>query len=177
MASPGTSDNPVVHRNITKQFYFLHFHSYQTISTFLDIRTQNILRKTVLLLRMSSSGMLRHVALVRTDVSEELSTSFIRVTRIGELGTALDVTSNPHMLRRNTSVLTGATQRNIPEDTILHSHCSENLKSYIVLLLHGSELQEMSLADRSYIHTHTAVSKTNMWVGGGGLDWLPCPLQ
>jgi hypothetical protein len=37
--------------------------------------------------------MLRHVALVRTDVSEELSASFIRVTRIGELGTTLGVTS------------------------------------------------------------------------------------
>jgi hypothetical protein len=31
------------------------------------------------------------------------------------------------------SVLTGATQRNIPEDGILHSHCRENLKSYIAL--------------------------------------------
>jgi hypothetical protein len=38
---------------------------------------------------MSSSGMLRRVALVRTDVSEELSSSFIRPTRIGELGTTL----------------------------------------------------------------------------------------
>jgi hypothetical protein len=38
--------------------------------------------------------MLRGVALVRTDVSEELSASFIRVTRIGELGT-LAITSNP----------------------------------------------------------------------------------
>jgi hypothetical protein len=40
---------------------------------------------------MPSSGMLRRVALVRTDVSEELSASFIRVTRISELGTTLAV--------------------------------------------------------------------------------------
>jgi hypothetical protein len=39
--------------------------------------------------RMASSGMLGRVALVRIDVSEELSTSFIRVTRIGEPGTTL----------------------------------------------------------------------------------------
>jgi hypothetical protein len=43
---------------------------------------------------MASSGMLRLVALVRTDVSEDLSTSIIRMTRIGELGTMLAVTSN-----------------------------------------------------------------------------------
>jgi hypothetical protein len=45
--------------------------------------------------------MLRRVVLVRTDVSEELSASFIRVTRIGELGTTLAVTSNRRTLRRN----------------------------------------------------------------------------
>jgi hypothetical protein len=38
---------------------------------------------------MASSGMLRRVALVRSDVSEELSASFIREARIGELGTTL----------------------------------------------------------------------------------------
>jgi hypothetical protein len=43
---------------------------------------------------MASSGMLRRVALARTDVSEERSASFIRVTRIGELGTTLAITSN-----------------------------------------------------------------------------------
>jgi hypothetical protein len=59
---------------------------------------------------------------VRTDVSEELGASFIRVTRIGELGTTLAVTSN-----RNT--------KNIPEDAILYGHRRENLKSYKTSLL------------------------------------------
>jgi hypothetical protein len=38
--------------------------------------------------------MLRRVVRVRTDVSEELSASFIRGTRIGEPETTLAVTSN-----------------------------------------------------------------------------------
>jgi hypothetical protein len=38
---------------------------------------------------MVSSGMLRLVGFVRTDVSEELRASVIRVTRIGKLGTTL----------------------------------------------------------------------------------------
>jgi hypothetical protein len=43
---------------------------------------------------MVSSGMLRRVPLVRTDVSEESSASSVMVTRIGELGTTLTLTSN-----------------------------------------------------------------------------------
>jgi hypothetical protein len=38
-------------------------------------------------MKKASSGMLRRLTLVGTDVSEELSASFIRVTRISELGT------------------------------------------------------------------------------------------
>jgi hypothetical protein len=54
---------------------------------------------------MPSSRMLPPVALVRTDVSEERSTSIIRVTRFGEIRKKLAVTSNQGMLRRNTTCI------------------------------------------------------------------------
>jgi hypothetical protein len=62
--------------------------------------------------------------------------STVRVTRIGELGTTLAVTSNRCMLRRNTndmSVLRRGTRPNIPGDGIRHSRGRENLKFYRAL--------------------------------------------
>jgi hypothetical protein len=50
---------------------------------------------------MVSSGLLRRVAIAKTDVSEELGASFIRVARIVEIGTTLAITSNRRTLRRN----------------------------------------------------------------------------
>jgi hypothetical protein len=67
---------------------------------------------------MASSVMLRFVALVRTDVLEKLSASFIRVTRIGELGTTLAVTSNRRTLRRYTNRLL-VTASVVPSSLIL----------------------------------------------------------
>jgi hypothetical protein len=82
---------------------------------------------------MVSSGMLHRVALVRTDVAKKRSASIIRVTRIGELGTTL---KNGVFW-----VVTRATRRNNPEDTILHSHRRENLKSYIATEVLCEEIQ------------------------------------
>jgi hypothetical protein len=57
---------------------------------------------------MTSSGMLRRVTLVITDVSEEpILVTMMEMIRSSE-----------------TSVLTRATRRNITEDSILHSHPS-----------------------------------------------------
>jgi hypothetical protein len=88
--------------------------------------------------------MLRRVALVRTDVSDELRASILRVTRIGKLRTTIRlVTANVFLSSTilvtlmmevlsssETSVLTRGTLRNISEDANLHSHRRENLKSY-----------------------------------------------
>jgi hypothetical protein len=78
---------------------------------------------------MTSSGMLCRVSLVRTDVSEVLSSSIIRVTRIGKLGKMLTVTSSQVLVTlmmealssSETSVLTRATWFNIPEEGLLQS--------------------------------------------------------
>jgi hypothetical protein len=51
-------------------------------------------------IKMPSSGILRRVVFVRTNVSEEGSASIILVTRIGELGTTLAITNNRRTLQR-----------------------------------------------------------------------------
>jgi hypothetical protein len=86
--------------------------------------------------------MLRRVALLRAEVSEKPSDSFIRVTRICELGTdtlllvtASVVPSSPILVTlmkeaissSETSVLTRATWRHIPEGGIVTAVNTSNL--------------------------------------------------
>jgi hypothetical protein len=97
--------------------------------------------------------MIRRVVLVRTYVLEELHASIVRVIEIDELSflrrvrrlviTANFVPNSPILVAltmeplssSEMSVPTRATRRNNPEDTILHSHHRENLKSYKVSVL------------------------------------------
>jgi hypothetical protein len=83
--------------------------------------------------RMQSSGMLRHVALVRTDVLEELGTTllcicykvFLRSLRqllimanVAPSSSILVTLMMEPLSSPETLVLTRATRRNIPEDSI-----------------------------------------------------------
>jgi hypothetical protein len=87
--------------------------------------------------------MLRRVALVRADVSEELSATFIRVTRIGELGTTLAVTNNWRtldfvFLRSVRQLLVMANI--VPSSTIL-----------VTLMMEGLSSSETSVLNKSHM--------------------------
>jgi hypothetical protein len=88
------------------------------------------------------------MALVRTHVSEERIASFIRMTKIGELGTMLAITSNQSMLRRNSvlyyndilflcSILQLLVITNIPSSPILVTLMMKAIQSSEMSVLEG----------------------------------------
>jgi hypothetical protein len=62
-----------------------------------------------------------------------------------------------------TSVLTGATRRNNPEDTILHSHRRENLKSYNVTSDNTGFVQATTKSEGKLYISFTSVAYWHEW--------------
>jgi DNA-directed RNA polymerase specialized sigma54-like protein len=110
------------------------------------------------------------VALVRTDVSEELSASFIRGTRIGELGTKLAVTSNRRSVRRllvrlsstETSVITRATRVT-----------SQKTAFFVVTAVKTSNLTLRNVADHLSVNICTVMCVLAVGVLPNSLHIIP----
>jgi hypothetical protein len=112
--------------------------------------------------------MLRRVPLVRTDVSKECSASIIirsiRRSVLRKLDTANVVLSSSilvtlmmeALLSFETSILTRATRRNIPEGGIFHSHRRENHKSYRFVKSH-------QIVNEAIINLCISVSQRNLY--------------
>jgi hypothetical protein len=75
--------------------------------------------------------MLRCVALVRTDVSEEPMRRLLVTASVVPSSPIFVTLMKEAISSSETSALTRATRHDIPEDGILHSHRRENLKSYL----------------------------------------------
>jgi hypothetical protein len=130
---------------------------------------------------MASSGMLRRVGLVRTDVSEEFSASIIRVTRICKLGTTLAVTTTEE---RSEDILTSRVIQLLFTANFFLS--SPILVTLIMEVVRSSKPSVLTRATRrnisrdgilpniflgSSIYTRHKVRSTCVYSGGGGIGY------
>jgi hypothetical protein len=80
---------------------------------------------------MASSGMLRRVTLVRTKTFLSILRPLLVTADVVPSSPILVTLLTEELSSYETSDPTRATRPGIPEDTILHSHSRENLKSYM----------------------------------------------
>jgi hypothetical protein len=102
---------------------------------------------------MPSPGMLRRVALVRSDVAVECSTLCLLVTANVVPSSPIFVTQMTEaILSSEISILNRAVLHNMKEDGILYSHHRGNLKSY--LLSNGSLPSIQFIASETSVKPH-----------------------
>jgi hypothetical protein len=108
--------------------------------------------------------MLRSVALVRTDISEERRASFIRVKRIGELGTTLALTSN----RRKLLVFLRSVRRLLITASLVHSslirvtlmkEALTSSETSVLIRPHGVTSQKTPFFNKHYVISDDAHSR------------------
>jgi hypothetical protein len=141
---------------------------------------------------MPSPGLWRHVDLMWTDVSDERTASIFSVEK-----SASDVPAWASVCRlkppahagssfadfstlkmeairsSETSVHTRLKWRHIPEDGILHSHCRENLKSYIIFyVIEPCKLTEIVSKQKELRMYTTAHSRANVFFLPGKIRLL-----
>jgi hypothetical protein len=120
---------------------------------------------------MAFSGMLRRVVLLRIDVSEGPSASFISVIRIGELGTTLAVTSNRRTLRRNTWYQIPPEPRFLQEP---HGLSSQQTPFFIVTAVKTSNLITYRSHHAPHTKHHSSVKVYSLSRKCACFSLLPC---
>jgi hypothetical protein len=108
--------------------------------------------------------MLRRVALVKTDVSEELSASFIRVTRIGELGTTQAVTSNRRTLRASVASYSWCCSSETSVLTRAHGVSSQKTPFFIVTAVKTSNLTYGFISQKTTFFIATAMKTSTLTI-------------
>jgi hypothetical protein len=137
--------------NITSHFYATWADNWVVWLIYLKPPKKNKRREVILFWRMASCGMWRRVDIVWTDVSEDFIASIFRVEKSASKKLAWAGGCSPHppahanflladfsalkveaIHSSETPVHTRTTRCHIPEYSIFHSHCCENLKSYML---------------------------------------------